>query len=353
MGLGCSFEREGSMRQFLTVKRITIGGVTALALISTLAATFVVGHQGTARAAASPQFTVSRLTSHGTGTLGAASAATGGPAIKHRFRQPFEKDGASSGSTAGHTTTLTVPNPKPNQLATSTRGATGFQGLTDFQQANAGTGIYANSQFDLEPPDQGLCVGNGFVFETINIANAVYNARTGAQLSGPTPLNQFLNVAPASTNGGAPFGPFLSDPKCYFDAATSRWFFTVLEIDVDPASGNFAVPAHSSTFVAVSQTGDPTGTFNIFSFDTTDDGTNGTPSHAGCPCIGDQPLIGADANGFYVTTNEFPLFADGFDGAQVYAISKHDLAMGTLPSNIVHIDAGSLPTPDAGGIWFS
>src|SRR6185437_15308776 len=132
-------------------KRIAIGGVTALALLSTLAATLVIGHQGTARAAA-PQLTISRLTSHGTGRLSAASAAASGPAVKHRFRQPFEKDGADSSGTASHTTTLTVPNPQPNQLANNTRGATGFQGLTDFQQANAGTGIYANSQFDLEPP---------------------------------------------------------------------------------------------------------------------------------------------------------------------------------------------------------
>ncbi|HST89750.1 MAG TPA: hypothetical protein VLJ14_15360 [Ktedonobacterales bacterium] len=338
------------MRQFLTVKRIAIGGVTALALLSTLAATLVIGHQGTARAAA-PQLTISRLTSHGTGRLGAASAALSGPAVKHRFRQPFEKDDASSGSTAGHITTLTVPNPKPNELANNTRGATGFQGLTDFQQANAGTGIYANSQFDLEPPDQGMCVGNGFVFETINLANAVYNARTGAQLSGPTPLNQFLNVAPASTNGGAPFGPFLSDPKCYFDAATGRWFFTVLEIDIDAPTGNFATPGHSSTFIAVSQTGDPTGAFNIFSFDTTD-GDGSLPGHPGCPCLGDQPLIGADANGFYVTTNEFPIFNNGFNGAQVYAISKRALVAGAL-SSVVQINAGVIPTPDAGGIWFS
>src|SRR5690242_21850308 len=98
LGPSCSFEREGSMRQFLTVKRIAIAGVTALALLSTLAATFVIGHQGTARAAA-PQVTISRLTSHGTGRLTAASAATGGPAVKHRFRQPFEKDSAESGST--------------------------------------------------------------------------------------------------------------------------------------------------------------------------------------------------------------------------------------------------------------
>ena len=35
-----------------------------------------------------------------------------------------------------------------------------------------------------------------------------------------------------------------------------------------------------------------------------------------------------DANGFYITTNEFEFFGDGFNGAQVYALSKDDLVAG-------------------------
>ena len=43
-------------------------------------------------------------------------------------------------------------------------------------------------------------------------------------------------------------------------------------------------------------------------------------------CIGDYPHIGADKYGFYVTTNEYPFFTDGFNSAQIYALSKHKLA---------------------------
>jgi len=57
--------------------------------------------------------------------------------------------------------------------------------------------------------------------------------------------------------------------------------------------------------------------------------------------LGDQPLIGADANGFYVSTNEFPLFSAGFNGAQVYAMSKTALAGGMLPA-VVMITPGAL-----------
>jgi hypothetical protein len=93
--------------------------------------------------------------------------------------------------------------------------------------------------------------------------------------------------------------------------------------------------------LAVSQTADPTGSFNLFRIDSTNDGAMGTPSHPRCPCLGDQPLIGADENGLFISTNEFPIFRSGFNGAQIYALSKRNLATGVLPT-VVHIDGGRL-----------
>src|SRR5207302_2493413 len=121
------------------------------------------------------------------------------------------------------------------------------------------------------------------------------------------------------------FGPFLSDPKLYFDSATGRFFLSVVEIDVDSSTGNLL--PHSAVLLAVSASGNPIGVWNMFSIDTTDN--TGTPEHANCPCFGDQPLIGADADGFYISTNEFP-FVHGFNGAQVYAMSKAALVAGRL-----------------------
>jgi hypothetical protein len=57
------------------------------------------------------------------------------------------------------------------------------------------------------------------------------------------------------------------------------------------------------------------------------------------PCLGDYPHIGADANGFYVATNEFNLFSPGsFHGAQIYAASKAQLAAGASFVNVVQFD---------------
>jgi hypothetical protein len=247
---------------------------------------------------------------------------------------------------------INSPVAVPRKVVSLDSGFFGFRGLTEFDQSSAGTGTYAGTQGPAEPPDQGLCVGNGFVMESINVALAVYN-KTGTLLAGPVPLNQFYDLAPELSIAGV-FGPFLSDPKCYFDPGSQRWFVTILEIDVDPSTGAFG--NHSSVLVAVSHTSNPIGSYSVFTLDTTDDGTNGTPTHPHCPCFGDQPLLGADANGIYISTNEFPIpTIPFFNGAQIYAISKAALVADRTPT-VVHIDVGSFPVPpqdQATGVWYS
>ena len=58
--------------------------------------------------------------------------------------------------------------------------------------------------------------------------------------------------------------------------------------------------------------------------------TASAPFHPNCPCVADQPLIGADHYGFYISTNEYSLepFGAFFNGAQVYAFNKAQLAAG-------------------------
>src|SRR5712675_1090579 len=70
-----------------------------------------------------------------------------------------------------------LPRVAGTPVVNGTGGAAGFNGLDDFQQTAAGTGIYASSQFDVTPPDQGLCVGNGDLVEPINLAVRVYSTQ--------------------------------------------------------------------------------------------------------------------------------------------------------------------------------
>ena len=62
------------------------------------------------------------------------------------------------------------------------------------------------------------------------------------------------------------------------------------------------------------------------------------PSHSNCPCLSDKPLIGADANGFFITTNEFGPITDlantSFNGAQIYPLLKTALENAMLAPTI-------------------
>lgn len=254
-----------------------------------------------------------------------------------------------------------TPNPAGRNVTTS-GGTTGFDGLNHTDQRLAGTGIYANTQFSLEPPDQGLCVGNGFVLESVNTAFQVFNT-SGTALTSPEAFNQFFGVAPEVNRTTGVVGDFLSDPKCNYDVATQRWFMTILQMDAPGFClvGPFfsQVPcSRAHTFVAVSQGADPRGSWKLFSIDATDDGLNGTPNHANslisCPCFGDQPLLGMNADALFISTNEYGI-ASAINtnpgnpefGAQIYAVSKRGIELatsGNLPK-VVHIDAGGLPMP--------
>jgi hypothetical protein len=221
--------------------------------------------------------------------------------------------------------------------------ALGFDGLTfrDQRLANGG------NQFSIEPPDQGLCVGNGFVVETVNDVLRVFD--TGGQaLTPPVDLNTFYGYAAAIDRATGELGPSITDPSCYFDAQTQRWFHVVLTLDRVGTTSDLSGTNHLD--IAVSATSSPLGAWNIYRLPVQDDGTEGTPTHANCPCLGDYPHIGADASGFYITTNEFP-FAGGFNSAQIYAISKRALAQGAATLSVVQID--SLDHPFEGNPGFT
>ena len=239
--------------------------------------------------------------------------------------------GMSNRSKSGkHGKPLAIPTADATRVTTTNTGVS-FLGLNHRDQRLADAG----NAFSLEPPDQGLCVGNGYVVETINDVLRVWSTG-GAALSAPMSLSTFYGYPVAiDRKTGAP-GPFITDPSCYFDVDTHSWFHVILTLDVDPATGAFTGGNHLD--IAVSTTPSPLGAWHFYSIHTEDDGTLGQPRHKDCPCIGDYPHIGADANGFYITTNEYPFFTDGFNSAQLYAMSKRALAAGAAHPRVTQLD---------------
>jgi hypothetical protein len=226
---------------------------------------------------------------------------------------------------------------------------THFQGLNLFDQRFANGG----NQFSVEPPDQALCAGNGFLFEAVNDVARVYTT-SGAAATGVVDLNTFFGYPPAIVRSGphaGERGPSITDPVCLFDQGTQRFYFVVLTLDHVGLTANLNGNNHLD--IAVSDTSNPTGSWTIFRLPVQNNGTQGTPDHH-CTngfCLGDYPHIGADANAIYLTTNEFAVFGAGFFGSQIYAIGKNLLTQSGPGAVVLFNTLGAGPDGAGFTVW--
>ena len=310
------------------------------------------------------------ISSSGTASFTTTAAAPGTTGVDS-YETPATAGGDGSPVDRSHSSgdaTAVGAVSQPKNVTLSTPGLVkSFDGLNHFQNRFGTTS--GGNQFSLEPPDQGLCVGNDGngntrIVETINDVMRVYDT-SGNAITAPQALNGFLGYAPAIIRNADPskivFGPFVTDPSCLYDAATGRWFMDVLTLDTFPHIGDDGQQHFTGTNhldLAVSNSSDPTGSWTIYRIPVQDDGTDGTPNH-GCSaghetskplpnnptaCFGDYPHIGSDANGVYLTTNEYSFFGVEFHGAQVYAFSKAQLVSGAATVGVTQFDTHSLDT---------
>jgi hypothetical protein len=248
----------------------------------------------------------------------------------------FDIPGVSGNNSPARERAAGVPTPVGNPIGTGVFFP--LPGLTQFDQAVAFTGQANGSNGQLEPPDQGLSVGHGIVVEAINNAIQFFLTNGTPLLPSALAMNVLYNVAPTFTLGSTgqvvSFGPFLSDPRVYYDSINGFFLVTETETDVDPLTGESEASSH--IFIAVIPNN--LSVVNVFSLDVSNDGD---AAFGSCPCFGDQPLIGADANGFYISTNAFNTAQRTFRGAQIYAIPLTALETGA-PGNITAVHFGGL-----------
>ncbi|MCL2393407.1 MAG: hypothetical protein FWC87_01860 [Acidimicrobiaceae bacterium] len=310
--------RVAGIRRFVKVlAALSIGG-------GSLAGMSIAAPLAGASSAAPITYTTSQENMQVVGTVNFAAiagekpAATATPAV-------VQPAAASSGRlgrphpAGNHGTPITAGN-NFSVVRTNVAGETGVEGVTGPEEASVNIPNPVTPTFsNVEPPDQATCAGpdasgNPITFDFVNDAAAAYGA------SG----NVVWPVTPAWGMLDQPASAFLSDPRCYYDADTQRWFFSMF---VSAQPGPAATPQTNTQFLAVSQTSDPLGEYTVFGLDTTD--VNNPLGD--CPCFGDFDQIGADANGFYITTNEFsnitdaPANAPGYNGTVLYAVSKQGL----------------------------
>ncbi len=285
-------------------------------------------------------------------TSAGATSVTIGTATRIGTVNPKALPTKASGSHGGGTSNVAIPYLRPYQVgksastlaapqASGTAGNTSavdttilhnFTGLDSLDSVGVNAG-------DVEPPDQGLCVapngtsGTQAELEMVNLAVSLYDPN-GATLLGPVGLSSFFGE-PTAGFGGA--SESVSDPRCYYDPISRSLFATIIAY-----SFNSLGVAESHVDLAVDATApgapvNPAGPWTIYRIDTSD------TSDAGCPCLADQPLLGVDNHGVYISVNEFTQPLTGFNGAQIYALSKSQLLAGSASPTLVHY--GNLTIP--------
>jgi len=342
-------------------KRPLLLGLSSLAILSLVVAAVVTFGARNA-SAATISFQTVQLTRLG------SSTPTAGPTATDTTTQPDEFDAALNGEDEdaaggggedeeGGGVNRTLPGAKTGHGKPVDPGArpksnptlgTHFEGLNLFDQRFANGG----NQFTVEPPDQALCVGNGFVLESVNDVLRVYHT-DGTPATGVVDLNTFYGY-PAAIDRSTPppfvRGPSITDPVCLYDQAIGRFVHVVLTLDHVGTTAALSGTNHLD--IAVSDTGNPTGSWTIFKLPVQNNGTEGTPNHhcANGFCLGDYPHIGADANAIYLTTNEFAVFGAGFFGAQVYGIG-HNVLTGGTGSVVLFNTLGAGPDGAGFTVW--
>ncbi len=195
---------------------------------------------------------------------------------------PAPTDGPFTGDGAGQTLLPTV----------STIGGTiaNFEGISNQDNFNA-------FGFRVNPPDPVGDVGPNHYVEMANLAFAVYS-KQGALLLGPSPIGalwQDFSVTDCTDPSG--------DPVVLHDQITDRWILSQFTT---------RGPVYYNC-VAVSVTGDPTGSYYRYAF------TSG-------PNFPDYPKYGVWTDSYVLTTREFgPTIEYGIG---VYALEKNKMVNG-------------------------
>ena len=260
---------------------------------------------------------------------------------------------------AGHTPTITIPTvscqplrPGCDNISPFAGGATGVKGINAVDSATHTANIFK----DVEPPDQGLCAGNGSVVETNNIGEILIFNKALNRVSPIISLDRVMGLTQRHWSSGG-------DPTCLFDSANGgHWFFAQFvskspNSKGGPFAGCFVGVANTCLEgIAVTTGSSPFGPYNVYFLD-----ANFNPKEPGVPfLLNDFAKTAATRDAFLLFYDEFPLRGNGigggfFNGAQEFAFNKNALEKGlhvTRPNGqpnpavtVAYENMGLLKTP--------
>jgi len=261
-----------------------------------------------------------------------------------------------NGPTVQIPTVSCVPlRPGCDNISPFAGGSVSVKGINAVDSATLKTNLAVG---DVEPPDQGICAGNGNVVETNNIGEILIFNKALKRVSPVIPLDALMGLTKLHWSSGG-------DPTCLFDRANGgHWFFSQL-VSASPESkgGPFAgcfisgpMAKANTCFqaIAVTKGSSPFGPYNVYFLN-----ANYNPKEPGAPfLLNDFAKTAATRDAFLLFYDDFPLNTPGlgggfFNGAQQFAFNKNALEKG-LPAAKVTVareNMGLLKTPN--GTCFS
>jgi hypothetical protein len=169
------------------------------------------------------------------------------------------------------------------------------------------------------PPDTNGAAGATQFVQMVNSDFAVYS-KTGAVLRHATPINTLWSGV-----GGECAAHNDGDPVVLYDQYAGRWLLS--QFVAQPAAGE-----SYGECIAISQSGDATGAYNLYFFD------------FGPDTFLDYPHFGVWRDGYYMSANEFPTGQETSSGAAAIVYERDKMLAGQ-PARFVWFDeAAANPT---------
>jgi hypothetical protein len=165
-----------------------------------------------------------------------------------------------------------------------------------------------------QPPDQALAASPNWVVQGVNTSFAVYNTTGKRQAGWPKTAQKFFGVPnPGSCDT---HGPFLSDPRAFYDPIDGR--FWVATLQVEGALGLNSCPESTLYWIAVSQTNNPNGVWNVYAFNMALSTTN----------VADYTEFGFDQTAIYFSGNMFNQNGTAYVYAESFSALKSSMEAG-------------------------
>jgi hypothetical protein len=189
------------------------------------------------------------------------------------------------------------------------------------QQGSATTCSYFGQ--GCNPPDMAVAASSDFVLQGVNTQFEVLDTSGHVQPGWPVGAQSFFGVPNVTNASGAPCDvahhsqPFLGDPRALFDTRDHRFWAAALQ--VENALGLAPdCPFKTSYFIAVSQTSDPNGSWNVYEFDMS----------LGRPFAADFTQIGLNGDAVYFSANMFTADGSAFPYAELFEANKAKMERG-------------------------